>query len=141
MRTEPARTVLKELWNIAIKVKDLDAEIEFLEACGATDIVRDTIATDTGEEEFAILRLGPERILLFPNVVYEPELPEPMHYGLTHAVYEVDDLDSVLEDFASRGVRPLWGPREVTASFGHRRIAFFRSPSGFVFETMQPLGP
>jgi catechol 2,3-dioxygenase-like lactoylglutathione lyase family enzyme len=141
MRTEPARSVLKELWNIAIKVKDLDAELEFLEACGATEIVRDKVMTDSGEEEFAMLRLGPERILLFPNVVYEPGLPEPMHFGLSHAVYEVDDLDSVLDDFAAHGVMPIWGPREVSASFGHRRIAFFRSPSGFVFEAEQPLGP
>ena len=86
-----------------------------------------------------MLRLGGERILLFQHPVYEEELAQPMHYGLTHAVFEVDNLDKVLDDYASHGVRPIWGPKEVSASFGRRRIAFFRSPSGFVFEAEQPL--
>ena len=133
--------LLKDLWNIAIKVRDLEAELEFLKRCGATDIVRDSVANGSKNEEFAMLRLGHERILLFPHVVYESELPEPMHFGLTHAVFEVEDLDKVLEDYASRGISPVWGPKEVSASFGRRRIAFFRSPSGFVFEAEQPLKP
>jgi catechol 2,3-dioxygenase-like lactoylglutathione lyase family enzyme len=139
VRTKPASSALHDMWNMAIKVRDLDAELEFLKACGATDIIRDKVATETGDEEFAMLKLGPERILLFAHLVYEPELSEPMHYGLTHAVYEVEDLDKVLEEFAVNGILPIWGPTEVSASFGHRRIAFFRSPSGFVFEAMQPL--
>ena len=133
--------MLKDLWNIAIKVQDLDAELEFLERCGATDIVRDSVVNGDQNEDFAMLRLGQERILLFPHVVYESELAQPMHFGLTHAVFEVDDLDKVLEDYAREGVRPIWGPKEVSASFGRRRIAFFRSPSGFVFEAEQPLKP
>lgn len=132
--------MLKALWNIAGKVTDLDAELRFFEACGATDIVRDFVAGPGGDDEFAMLRLGSERVLLFPNPVYEPNLDEPMHYGLTHAVFEVEDLDAVLADFESKGVRPFWGPKEVSAKFGRRRIAFFRSPSGFVFEAEQPLG-
>lgn len=131
--------MLKDLWNIAIKVRDLDAELEFLKRCGATDVVRDSVLNGDQNEGFAMLRLGGERILLFQHPVYEEELAQPMHYGLTHAVFEVDDLDKVLEDYASQGVRPIWGPKEVSASFGRRRIAFFRSPSGFVFEAEQPL--
>jgi len=30
-------------------------------------------------------------------------------------------------------------PTEVSAAFGRRRLAFFRSPGGFVFEVMQVL--
>jgi catechol 2,3-dioxygenase-like lactoylglutathione lyase family enzyme len=144
-RGDPARkpeettSMLKDLWNIAVKVRDLDSELEFLERCGATDIVRDSVRSDAGGEDFAMLRLGPERVLLFPHVIYETELPQPLHYGLTHAVFEVDDLEKELETFAQRGVRPIWGPKEVSATFGRRRIAFFRSPSGFVFEAEQPI--
>jgi catechol 2,3-dioxygenase-like lactoylglutathione lyase family enzyme len=139
---EESRPMLKDLWNIAIKVRDLDSELEFLRRCGATDIMRDSVVNGTENEEYAMLRLGQERILLFPHPVYESELAEPMHFGLTHAVFEVDDLDKVLDDFASEGIRPIWGPQEVSASlFGRRRIAFFRSPSGFVFEAEQPLKP
>jgi catechol 2,3-dioxygenase-like lactoylglutathione lyase family enzyme len=132
--------MLKDLWNIAIKVRDLDAELEFLKRVGATDIVRDSVVNNgDANEDFAMLRLGQERVLLFPHVIYESELSHPLHYGLTHAVFEVDDLNETLENYARQGVRPLWGPKEVSASFGRRRIAFFRSPSGFVFEAEQPL--
>ncbi|MHB8612022.1 MAG: VOC family protein [Candidatus Dormibacteraceae bacterium] len=133
--------MLKGLWNIAGKVTDLDAEVRFFEACGATDVIRDVVVEPSGENsEFAMLQLGTQRVLLFPNVVYEPNLPEPLHFGLTHAVFEVDDLEAILTLFASKGVLPFWGPTEVSAAFGRRRIAFFRSPSGFVFEAEQPLG-
>lgn len=131
--------MLKGLWNIAIKVRDLDSEVEFLERCGAVDIVRDSVLSDGKDEDFAMLRLGGARVLLFPHVIYEPALDQPLHFGLTHAVFEVDDLDKVLESYAKRGISPIWGPRQVSAGFGRRRIAFFRSPSGFVFEAEQPL--
>lgn len=131
--------MLKHLWNIAIKVHDLDSELEFLKRVGATDIVRDSVANGNSNEDFAMLMLGGERVLLFPHVIYEPELSQPLHFGLTHAVFEVDDLDKILESYAREGVHPIWGPKEVSASFGRRRIAFFRSPSGFIFEAEQPL--
>jgi hypothetical protein len=31
----------------------------------------------------------------------------------------------------------LLGPAEITAGFGSRRIAFLRSPGGFIFELLQ----
>ena len=67
--------MLKDLWNIAVKARDLDSELEFLKRCGATDIVRDSVRSDAGGEDFAMLRLGQERVLLFPHVIYETELP------------------------------------------------------------------
>ena len=132
--------MLKDLWNVAGKVTDLEAEIRFFEACGATHVVRDVVSHPNGRQDaFAMLRLGQERVLLFPRAVYESELPAPLHYGLTHIVFEVDDLEAAVSDYASSGVRPFWGPQEVSAGFGRRRIAFFRSPSGFIFEIEQPL--
>jgi catechol 2,3-dioxygenase-like lactoylglutathione lyase family enzyme len=133
--------MLKKLWNIAVKVRDLDAEVEFLEACGATDTVRDRVQGDDGPIEFAMLNMGDERILLFPEVIYQSSLPQAIPFGLTHAVFEVDDFEEVLRAYGSNGINPLWGPREVSASFGRRRIAFFKSPSGFIFEVEQPLQP
>ena len=59
--------------------------------------------------------------------------------GLTHAVYEVDDLDAEYARISAVGTEVLVEPTQVSAAFGRRRLAFFRSPGGFVFEVMQVL--
>ena len=54
--------MLDEIWNIAGKVDDLEAELRFFEACGATDIQRDVVQESNGRDTaFAMLRLGRER--------------------------------------------------------------------------------
>ena len=58
---------------------------------------------------------------------------------VTHAVYEVDDLDAEYARIRALGAEVLVEPTEVSAAFGRRSLAFFRSPSGFVFEVMQML--
>ena len=132
--------MLDEIWNIAGKVDDLEAELRFFEACGATDIQRDVVQESNGRDTaFAMLRLGRERLLLFAKPVFEEQLDEPLPLGLTHAVFEVEDLDVVLRTLADRNIEPFWGPNEVSATFGRRRIAFFRSPAGLIFEVAQPL--
>lgn len=124
---------MKGPWNLGIKVRDLDAELQFLEACGATGIEKGM----TGGRPYGMAFLGPQRILLFPHVLYEDSLPEPLKYGLAHAVFEVDDVDEVVRRLGGRGVVPIWGPTELATAFGKRRMAFFRSPSGFIFETFE----
>jgi catechol 2,3-dioxygenase-like lactoylglutathione lyase family enzyme len=130
---------MDRIWNLGIKVRDLDAEIRFLEACGATGIERGMINTDKGDYPFGMGFLGNERLLLFSEVVYADALPEPMKPGLAHAVYQVDDLSLVIARFQANGVKPTWGPVELATPFGRRRVVFWRSPSGFVFETFQYL--
>ena len=49
----------------------------------------------------------------------------------------LDDLDAEFERIKALGAEVLIAPRDVSAGFGTRRIAFFRSPNGFVFEIMQ----
>jgi catechol 2,3-dioxygenase-like lactoylglutathione lyase family enzyme len=131
---------MNRIWNLGIKVGDIDAELDFLRACGATGIERGAINTSTGDHPFGMGFLGQERLLLFSEVVYADALPEPMKSGLAHAVYQVDDVARVIERFRGNGVAPLWGPIDLTTPFGRRRVVFFRSPSGFVFETFQYLG-
>ena len=121
-------------WNLGVKVKDLAAELAFLEACGATQVQQGTMPSPDGGRPFGMCFLGPQRFLLFPQVIYEPALAEPLKYGLAHAVYEVDDLDAVIAPLAKAGVAPFWGPTDIVTAFDKRRIAFFRSPSGFIFE-------
>jgi catechol 2,3-dioxygenase-like lactoylglutathione lyase family enzyme len=134
--------VIKDLWNIGLKVTDLDREIEFLRNVGATLILRDRLSTageEEEEEEYAVLMLGGVRMLLFGTVIFEDRLEGELRPGLTHAVYEVDDLDAEYARIRDLGAAVLIEPTSIKAGFGSRRIAFFRSPGGFVFEIMQVL--
>ena len=131
---------MDRIWNLGLKVDDLEAELGFLAACGATGIKQGIIETPEGNHPFGLALLGNERLLLFNEVVYADALPRPMKAGLAHAVYQVDDVALVLARFRANGVAPMWGPLDLTTPFGRRRVVFFRSPSGFVFETFQHLG-
>jgi catechol 2,3-dioxygenase-like lactoylglutathione lyase family enzyme len=131
---------MDSVWNLGVKVRDLDAELAFLKACGATGIEKGVNQTPDGELGFGMAFLGSQRLLLFPKVIYEGVLTAPLKHGIAHAVYQVENLASVLAKLRSNGVMPLWGPEEVATPFGRRRIVFFRSPSGFIFETFEHLG-
>jgi len=131
---------MKHPWNLGVKVGDLDAELSFLERCGATQIQKGVIPTAKGDEAYGMAFLGQQRLLLFPRVIYQDALAEPMKGGLAHAVFQVDDVESVIQRYQKRGVTPMWGPETLSTPFGRRRIVFFRSPSGFIFETFEHLG-
>ena len=83
--------------------------------------------------------LGGVRMLLFERAVFENLVSGGVRPGLTHAVYEVDELDAEYARISALGAEVLVEPTQVSAAFGRRRLAFFRSPSGFVFEVMQVL--
>ena len=124
-----------DLSNLGIKVRDLDQELAFLEACGATQVQK---LTQLGRE-FGMAYLGTQRLFLFPKVIYEDKLDGPLHYGLTHIVYEVDALDLLLDQLKQAGIEPFFGPEEVVTPFNRRRIVFYRTPSGFIFEAFEIL--
>jgi catechol 2,3-dioxygenase-like lactoylglutathione lyase family enzyme len=129
--------MIDSLWNIGLKVDDLDREIAFLERVGATSLLRERLAFGGGELDYAVLTLGGVRLLLFPTVVFEDQIAGGVRPGLTHAVFEVDDLEAEYERIRALGAEVLIEPTFVSAGFGSRRLAFFRSPGGFVFEIMQ----
>lgn len=131
--------MIKELWNIGLKVTDLDEEIAFWQAVGAELVLREQLSFEGRTLDYAILKLGGVRMLLFPTVVFEDRIAEGVRPGLTHAVFEVDDLDAEYERIRALGAEVLIAPYYVKAGFGARRLAFFRSPSGLVFEVMQVL--
>ena len=55
---------MKHPWNLGVKVGDLDADLAFLERCGATQIQKGTIPTPKGDEAFGMAFLGEQRLLL-----------------------------------------------------------------------------
>jgi catechol 2,3-dioxygenase-like lactoylglutathione lyase family enzyme len=126
-----------KLWNIGIRVADLEKEVAYFKALGAVLRVQEKLATKTGNFEYALLDFGGTRLFLTPKTVFENALPEPLRDGLTHAVFEVTDVDAALKELVLRGTEILIAPMEVDAAFGSRRLAFCRSPGGVVFEVMQ----
>jgi len=131
--------MIKHLWNIGLKILDLDTELKFLEQMGATIVLRDTLPADGDALEYAIVRLADVRLLLFPSVIFENQVAGGVAPGLTHAVFEVDDVEAEFARIKGLGAEVLLEPTFAKAGFGSRRIAFFRSPGGMIFEVMQVL--
>ena len=55
-------------------------------------------------------------------------------YGPTHLVYVSDDWKADVARCKAAGACEIMDPVEVEAGFGHRRVAFLCSPSGWIFE-------
>jgi catechol 2,3-dioxygenase-like lactoylglutathione lyase family enzyme len=126
-----------KLWNIGVRVADVTAEIAYFEGLGARLRVHEKLDTPDGTFEYAIIEFGGTRMFLTPRTVFEDKLPEPLRDGLTHAVFEVPDVDAALAELSAAGTEVLVPPVEISAGLGSRRIAFLRSPGGLVFEVMQ----
>ena len=128
------------LWNIGMKVDDMDSGIAFWQEIGAKLILRETFSALDGEEvDYAFVDFGGTRIFLTPKTVFEDKLDHRLMPGLTHAVFEVEDLDQEYERLTGMGLEVLVERVEISAAFGSRRLAFFRSPNGMVFELLQIL--
>ena len=119
------------LGNLAVKVSDLDAAVDFYEQAGAE--VRDRGPWAGGERADAYL--GPLQITLFTRAIYEDEVDLPPE-GFLHPALFTDDLDAELV-----GHRVVWGPSVVEGTFGTRRIAFVEAPGGIRLEFMEQLAP
>ena len=125
------------LWNIGVKVADVAAEIDFFLSIGGRLMVHERLQTPDGEAEYALVAFGGARLFLTSKPIFEDKLDQPPQDGLTHAVFEVDDLQPEIDRLAAVGTEVLIAPVDISAGFGKRRIAFFRSPGGLVFEMME----
>lgn len=117
--------------NLAVKVADLDAAVDFYRRAGAR--VTDPEAWGGGRR--ADVHLGPLQITLFTKAVYEDDGVEAPDEGFLHVALFSDDLDRQLE-----GHDVVWGPRVVSGpTFGTRRIAFVDAPGRMRLEFMEQL--
>ena len=126
-----------KLWNIGIRVANLEKEVFYFTALGAILRVQEKLMTENGEFEYSLLDFGGTRLFLTPRTVFEHALPDSLRDGLTHAVFEVKDVDAALKELVTQGTEVLIPAMEIEAGFGSRRLAFCRSPGGVVFEVMQ----
>jgi catechol 2,3-dioxygenase-like lactoylglutathione lyase family enzyme len=115
--------------NLAVKVSDLDAAIDFYERAGA--VVADRGPWSGGER--ADVTMGALVLTLFTRAIYEDELELPAD-GFLHVATFTDDLDRELE-----GHDVVWGPGVVEGVFGRRRIAFVDAPGDMRIEFMEQL--
>ena len=95
------------LWNIGVKVKDVQAEADYFVALGGRLRVHERLTTPDGEFEYALVDFAGTRLFLTPETVFEERLPFPLREGLTHAVFEVNDLDEELAAATRFGHRGL----------------------------------
>ncbi|MFO0993772.1 MAG: hypothetical protein U1E67_17770 [Hyphomicrobiales bacterium] len=126
-----------KLWNIGLTARDFEGELEFLIGLGAKLLLREKFSAPDGPSEYALLEFAGTRLFVTPKPVFEDRLDQTLAPGLSHAVFEVEDVDAELEKVLAQGATLLLGPAEITAGFGSRRIAFLRSPGGFIFELLQ----
>jgi catechol 2,3-dioxygenase-like lactoylglutathione lyase family enzyme len=126
-----------KLWNIGVRVADVAAEAAYFGGIGGRLRVHEKLATPDGSFEYAIVEFGGTRMFLTPKTLFEDKLGAPLRDGLTHAVFEVDDMEAAMAELAEAGTEVLVPPMEVSAGFGSRRLSFLRSPGGVVFEVMQ----
>ncbi len=117
--------------NLAVKVSDLDAAVDFYVAAGATV---DGRGPWHGGERVDV-HLGALELTLFTRAIYEDEVDLSAD-GFLHVATFTDDLDAELE-----GHEVVWGPGEVSGVFGRRRIAFVEAPGDMRLEFMEQLEP
>ncbi|SRR5258708_457062 len=126
------------LFNLGIKVKDVDAELRFYESVGATLLGKQPRSREGRDYEVAIVVWLGTRILLTPMPMFErPEAPRAL--GLAHAVWEVTDFDGDCDRLAAAGAREVRPRSFFDAPEGRRRAAFFESPNGLDFEILEIL--
>jgi catechol 2,3-dioxygenase-like lactoylglutathione lyase family enzyme len=125
------------LWNIGIKVKDVQAEVDYFAALGGRLRLHERLTTADGPFEYALVDFAGTRLVFTSKTVFEDRLKSKLPEGLSHAVFEVDDIDKEIERLRALGTEVLAPPVEISGRIGSRRIAFFRSPGGLIFEVMQ----
>ncbi|MGF1616295.1 MAG: VOC family protein [Acidimicrobiia bacterium] len=122
-------------WSFAAKVDDVDREIAFLEAIGAELLLEDNLELDGRTFRLPLLRWGTTYVHVFTAAVYEHLLPEGLPLGIAHVVYEVDDFEDSRKTALQAGATEIAPPAMgMSAKFGRRDVAFFRSPGGMLFE-------
>jgi catechol 2,3-dioxygenase-like lactoylglutathione lyase family enzyme len=125
------------LWNVGVKVKDLDVEVEYFVRLGARPRARERLTTDEGTFEYALVEFGGTRLFITTKPIFEDKLGVSLPFGLTHIVFEVDDVDQEVARLVALGSKVIIPPRDIHFALGSRRICFLSSPGNLIFEIMK----
>jgi hypothetical protein len=122
------------LVNLAIKVADLDAAIDAIEALPGARL---GAVHELDGDRFAEAEIGDTVVNIFTAALYEdPAMPLPP--GPLHTSYAVEKLAPALAD-PGWGASLIWGPEVISGGFGRRRVAFFEPLPGTRVELMEIL--
>ncbi|MCC6492773.1 MAG: hypothetical protein IT424_07115 [Pirellulales bacterium] len=126
--------MLKGLWTIGVKVPNLEQELAFQLQLGSEVVLDETLAIDGASYRIPLVKMGDKYLHLAEQMVYEQALGIELPYGPTHLVYVSDDFEQDVAQALRAGASAIREPAEVSAGFGERKVAFLRSPSGWIFE-------
>jgi len=131
--------VLTGLWTVGIKVPDLERELAFHRHLGNEVVLDDTIEFEGDEYRIPLIRMGDKYLHIAERMVYERLLGAPLPYGICHLVYMSDSIERDVGIARSGGASTFIDLTTVKAGFGTRKVAFFKAPSGYIFEIIQIL--
>lgn len=131
--------MLEGLWTIGIKVPDLERELEFQRKMGSEIVLDETLQSKGRNFRLPLIRMGDKYQHVGEEMVYEQFLERPLPYGIAHLVYRSSDFDADVQACLESGAKQIRDPVRVSAQFGERRVAFFRTPSGWIFEIIEIL--
>src|SRR5205085_656716 len=100
------------LWNVGMKVDDLEAEVRYFVELGARLLVRESLERPDGPVEYALLEFAGTRLFLTPKPIFEDALGQRLTAGLTHVVIEVQDFEREFRRLQAAGTTVLVGPLE-----------------------------
>lgn len=131
--------MLTKLWTIGVKVQDLERELAFHRSMGHEIVLDETLEFEGERFRIPLVRVGDKYLHLGEKMVYEQLLDQPLHNGSAHVVYRTDALDEDIQKATASGAISIRPVAEISASFGTRRVAFLRSPGGWMFEMIEVL--
>ncbi len=129
--------MLTGLWTIGVKVPDLERELAFHRQMGNSIILDEVLIIDGEPYRIPLVKMGDKYLHLAEKMVYEALLGTELPYGPTHLVYKTDNFKQDVATALSSGATEIRPIAEVSAGFGERRVAFFRAPSGWIFEIIE----
>ena len=126
--------MLTGLWTTGIKVPDLERELQFHREMGHELVLDETLHVGGFDYRIPLVKMGDKYLHLAEKMVYERDLGLDLPYGPVHLVYMSNDFDADVERSRAAGAEVICEPVEISAGFGDRKVAFFRAPSGWIFE-------
>jgi catechol 2,3-dioxygenase-like lactoylglutathione lyase family enzyme len=132
---------MNEMFNLGIKVNDVDAEKKFFDAFNPDRrFFLDRSKAASGPKQVPAIELGKVQFFFFSTLSYDADLPEPHPGGISHVAFMVDNLDDVVANLERQGIKPLKGPYVAdNGDLGRRKVAFYRSPNGTIIEPQELL--
>lgn len=125
------------LWDVGVKVRNLEEEVERCEKTGLEVVLRYSLQVKERNYDLALVRLADKYIILGEAFAYERLLDQPLQEGCAHVVYAVEDFDRKVKTALEAGAKPIGKPITEDGALGKRRVALFETPGGMLLEYVQ----